>query len=167
MSGKATIIAGAIFLIIFLAGSYVFLARGSNKPSIQPSSYSVNDKERPKISIDKKMIDLGKIKVSDQKETEFTIKNIGTKPLQLSNMSTSCHCTHGLFIYKGQTSEEYGMSNPSDILPEIAPQTEATIRAIYRPYEMPVYGPVERELYISTNDPTMPKLVLQVTATVQ
>lgn len=112
------------------------------------------------------MTDLGTIKVADQKETEFTIKNIGTKPLQLSNMSSSCHCTFGQFIYQGKTSDEYGMSTVSDVLTPIAPNTEAMVKVIYRPYIMPVYGLVEREVYLSTNDPNNPKLVFQVKAVV-
>lgn len=160
-------IIGLILFIIIFVGSSYFLLAGVNKPEVKAASYSVNDKEKPSVEVKKTLVDLGSIKVSDQKETTFTIKNIGTKPLQLSNVSTSCHCTHAQFIYQGKTSEEYGMSDVSDVLPEIAPNTEAIIKAIYRPYEMPVYGPVEREIYINTNDPNKPKLILQVTAKVQ
>jgi len=166
MSSKTIIIGGVILLLIFLIGSY-FLLAGGGKPEVKVASYTSNDKEKPVAEVKTTLIDIGTIKVSDQKEVNFTIKNTGTKPLQLSNMSTSCHCTHGQFIYQGKTSDEYGMSNSSDVLPEIAPNTEATIKAIYRPYEMPVYGPVERELYLNTNDPDKPKLVLQVKAVVQ
>lgn len=166
MSTKTIVIGLILFSVVFIGGSY-FLLAGGNKPEVKIASYSSKDKDRPIVEVKKKLIDLGTIKVSNQKEVMFTIKNTGTKPLQISNMSTSCHCTHGQFIYQGQTSEEYGMSNVSDVLPEIAPNTEAKIKVIYRPYEMPVYGPVERELYLNTNDPNNQKLVFQVTAKVQ
>lgn len=161
MSSKVLIIGGTILLLIFIVGSY-FLLAGGGTPEVRIASYSSQDKDKPIVEVKKTLVDLGTIKVSDQKETEFTVKNIGTKPLQLSNMSSSCHCTFGQFIYQGKTSQEYGMSTVSDVLPEIAPNTEATIKVIYRPYFMPVFGPVEREVYISTNDPNNPKLILQV-----
>lgn len=166
MSSKILIIGGIIALFVFIVGSY-FLLAGGGTPQVRIASYSSRDKDKPVVEIKKTLADLGTIKVSDEKDTEFTIKNIGTKPLQLSNMSSSCHCTFAQFIYQGKTSPEYGMSTVSDVLPEIASNTEATIKVIYRPYFMPVYGPVEREVYISTNDPNNPKLVLQVKTVVK
>lgn len=166
MSAKTLIIGGTVLLIVFMVGSY-FLLSGGGKPEVRIASYSSQDKDKPVVEVKKTLVDLGTIKVSDQKEVNFTLKNTGTKPLQVSNMSSSCHCTFGQFIYQGNTSPEYGMSTISDVLPEIAPNTEATIKVIYRPYIMPVYGPVEREVYVSTNDPNNPKLVFQVKTVVK
>lgn len=156
-----------ITIVIFLFGAYFLVSNGDNKPKVLIASYSTTDIEKPTVEVKKTFIDLGTIKVSDQKDTEFTIKNVGTKPLQVSNMSSSCHCTFGQFIYQGKTSDEYGMSTVSDVFPEIVPNTEATIKVIYRPYIMPVYGPVQREVYLSTNDPNNPKIVFQVKTVVQ
>ena len=166
MSTKTIIIGLILLSVIFVGGSY-FLLAGGNKPDVKIASYSSTDKDKPVVEVKKTLIDLGKIKVADQKEATFTFKNIGTKPLQVFNMSSSCHCTFGQLIYEGKTSDEYGMANVSDVLPSIAPNTEATVKVIYRPYIMPVYGPVEREVYLSTNDPSKQKLVFQVTASVQ
>lgn len=166
MSAKSIVIGLILFSVVFVGGSYFLLAGGS-KPVVKIASYSSSDKDKPVVEVKKTLVDFGKIKVSDQKEVTFTIKNIGTKPLQVSNMSSSCHCTFGQFIYSGKTSDEYGMSTISDVLPEIAPNTEAIVKVIYRPYIMPVYGPVEREVYLSTNDPGKQKLIFQVTANVQ
>lgn len=166
MSTRNIVASIAIFSIVFIFGSY-FLLVGSSKPKVRIASYTSSEKERPMVEVKKTLMDLGKIKVSDQKEAAFTIKNIGTKPLLVSNMSSSCHCTFGQFIYEGKTSDEYGMSNVSDVFAPIAPNTQASIKVIYRPYIMPVYGPVEREVYLSTNDPSNPRLVFQVTANVQ
>lgn len=155
------------FVILF--GAYFFISAGnkSSQPTALVASYSSTDKEKPQAEIKQDSADLGTIKVSEQKEAEFTIKNVGTKPLQLTNMSSSCHCTFGQFIYQEKTSDEYGMSTLSDALTPIAPNTEAKVRVIYRPYIMPVYGPVEREVYVETNDPTNPKLVFKVNAIVK
>lgn len=166
MSTRNIVIAVILFSLVFVGGSY-FLLAGGNKPQVQVAAYSSKDKDKPIVEVKKTLVDLGTIKVSDQKEVEFTIKNIGTKPLQLSNMSSSCMCTFGQLIYQGKTSDEYGMSTISDVLTPIAPNTEAIVRVIYRPYIMPVYGPVEREVYLSTNDPNNPKLVFQVKTVVK
>ncbi len=166
MSTKTIVIGLILFSVVFVGGSYFLLAGGS-KPEVKIASYSSKDKDRPIVEVKKTLFDLGTIKVSDQKEATFTIKNIGAKPLQVSNMSSSCHCTFGQLIYQGKTSDEYGMSTVSDVLTPIAPNTEAVVKVIYRPYIMPVYGPVEREVYLSTNDPNNQKLVFQVTAKVQ
>lgn len=107
------------------------------------------------------------MKVSDQKSAEFIIKNTGKKPLQLSNITTSCGCTVAQVIYRGKETQEFGMHTKSGYVAEIAPQTEAKIRVTYRPYVMPIYGQVEREAYISTNDPNSSKLVFIVAAKVQ
>jgi len=166
MSTKTIVIGLILFSIIFVGGSYLLLA-GGNKPEVKIASYSSKEKDRPIAKVEKTLVDLGKMKVSDEKSTEFTIKNTGTKSLQVYGMNSSCNCTFGQFIYQGKTSEEFGMHSPSDYLGDIAPNTEAKIRVIYRPSIMPVYGPVEREVYLSTNDPDKQKLVFQIKTVVQ
>lgn len=111
--------------------------------------------------------DFGAMKVSDVRSAEFTIKNMGQEALQISNMSSSCGCTKGQFIYKGKTSSEFGMHAESGYLGAIAPGEEAQVKVTYRPAEMPVYGPVERTVSVETNDPNQPKLTFKVTARVE
>lgn len=165
MSNK--FIAGFIFLIIVLLGGAYLLLEGSNKGSKPIATYSANTKERPQVKIEKTSSDLGKIKVADIKEKDFIVKNTGNKDLQLYNISSSCNCTTGQIIYQGKAGKEYGMHKQSEEIISVAPQTEVKIRVIYRPYLMPVYGTVEREVYISTNDPKNPKLIFKIKAFVQ
>lgn len=158
---KSFIIAIVLFSLVTIIGSY-FLFASTNKPQIPIISYAVSDKEKPTVVIKETFFDFGTIKVSEEKANDFVIKNIGNKPLQLSNITTSCGCTVVQIIYKGKTSEEFSMHAQSEYVAEIAPKTEAKIRVIYRPYVMPVYGVVGREAYMSTNDPSNPKLVFKV-----
>lgn len=155
------IVSVVLFMIIFVGGAYLLLASG-NKPQILIASYSTSDKEKPVVEAKETSVDMGTIKVSDQKEKIFIIKNSGTKPLQLSKFTTSCNCTNVQITYQGKTSDEFGMHTQSDYVAEIAPKTEAQIKVIYRPFVMPVYGVVEREAYITTNDPITSKLVFKV-----
>lgn len=163
---KIFIIGMILFSFLIIGVSYFFLVSNS-KPPLLITSYAVTDSEKPNIEAKETLADLGNVKVSDEKAKEFTIKNIGNKPLQLSKFTTSCGCTAVQIIYQGKTSQEFSMHAQVDYVAEIAPQTEATIKVIYRPYVMPVYGVVEREAYISTNDPLKPKLIFKVKSFVQ
>ncbi len=95
------------------------------------------------------------------------IKNNGKKPLQLSNITTSCGCTFAKVIYEGKESPEFDMHTKSNYIMEIESDKKAIIRVTYKPYVMPVYGFVEREAYIKTNDPSMQDIVFKVTANVK
>ena len=59
------------------------------------------------------------------------------------------------------------MHAKSDDVIEIAPGKQALVRVIYVPSIMPVYGSVEREVYLNTNDPNSPKLTFKVIANVK
>ncbi|MEK7177860.1 MAG: DUF1573 domain-containing protein [Patescibacteria group bacterium] len=158
---KSLIIGIILFSLVTIVGSY-FLFASTNKPQVPIISYAISDKERPIVEVKETFFDFGTIKVSEEKAKDFILKNIGNKPLQLSNITTSCGCTVVQIIYKGKTSKEFSMHAQSEYVAEIAPQTTAKIRVIYRPYVMPVYGVVGREAYMSTNDPSNPKLVFKV-----
>lgn len=45
------------------------------------------------IKFDKKMMDLGTLKVNEVKHDTFTLTNIGKKPLLLDDVIISCDCT--------------------------------------------------------------------------
>jgi len=158
---KSLIIGVVLFSLITIIGSYFLLVSGS-KPQVPIITYQTTNNERPHVEAKITSVDFGTIKVSEEKSKDFVVKNIGGKPLQLFNFSTSCGCTVVQFIYKGITSDEFSMHAQAEYVAEIAPQTEAKIRVIYRPYVMPVYGVVGREAYISTNDPLNPKLIFKV-----
>lgn len=163
---KALIIGLIIFSLVAIIGSYFILVSGQ-KPQPAIISYSLTDKEKPKVEIKTASFDLGKMKVSEDKSTNFKIKNIGQKPLQLSNISSSCDCTFGQVIINGKESDLFGMGNVSDFAGEVLPGKEAIIKVTYRPSIMPVYGTIEREVYVSTNDPENPRLVFKVKANVK
>lgn len=166
MNSKTFILSAFVISLVILFGAYFMLSKTS-VPEVRVSSYTSVDREKPKVEVKSTFFDMGKIKVSDQKTAEFTIQNIGSKPLQLYDISSSCGCTVGQISYQGKESKEYGMHSVGTFEQAIAPQTEAKIKVIYRPYIMPVYGNVEREVYISTNDPDNPKLVFKIKAFVQ
>lgn len=165
MSAKGIIIGGVIFLVLII-GVSVLLTAGQ-KPVPATATYSATDKDRPIAETPETSADLGEMKVSDTKQKDFELKNTGTKPLQILNVNSSCNCTSGQIIYNGTTSKEFGMHAQSGYVTDIAPGSSATVRVIYRPSIMPVYGSVEREVYVETNDPKTAKLVFVVKADVK
>lgn len=161
------IVFGVVVTVGVLTGSYFLFNPGGGVKAITIVNYKTTDKEKPKVETKETFKDLGKIKVSEKKSAEFTIKNIGQKTLQLYNVFSSCGCTTSQIVVNGQSSDEFGMHSQSRYVAEVLPGKQARIRVIYRPYVMPVYGLVEREVYLSTNDPDNQKLVFKVKAYVK
>jgi len=155
-----------LFSLVFIGGAY-FVLSSSDKPQIPIVSYSAQEKNKPIVEAKETAYDMGTIKVSDTKEKEFIIKNVGTKPLLLSEISSSCGCTSAQIIYKGTLSKAFSMHSQSDYVAQIEPNTSATVKVVYMPFTMPVYGIVERQVFMSTNDPTKPKLEFNIKANVQ
>lgn len=123
--------------------------------------------DRPKTEVSQTFFDLGEIKISDVKQQDFSLKNVGTKPLQILNISSSCGCTTGQIIYHEFTSQEYSMHAQSQYVTAVAAGDTAIVRLTYKPAIMPVYGLVTREVYLTTNDPVKPKLIFSIKATVK
>ncbi len=48
--------------------------------------------EGPKMAWDRTMVDFGKVKKGEKKETTYQFQNIGNEPL-IIDIATSCHCT--------------------------------------------------------------------------
>ncbi len=166
MSSKILIIALVIVSAFVIGLSYSLINKNPSS-EVRVASYTASDKEKPEAGVVSTSFNLGKMKVSDEKSADFIVKNSGNKPLQLSNITSSCMCTAGQVILNGQASEEFGMHSDSSYVAQINPGQSATVRVIYRPFQMPVYGSVEREVYVATNDPDNPKLVFSVKAYVQ
>lgn len=156
-----------ITIILLAVILLAFALTGNQKSEGSQITYSQSDKQRPIVEVSNVSFDFGKIKVSDIKSKEFALKNAGNKPLQILNINSSCGCTTGQIIYKGQKSKEFGMHVQSGFVTEIQPNDTAKINLIYRPYLMPVYGLVEREVYLTTNDPLNQKVVFSVMARVE
>lgn len=159
----ALVLLGSLILLVI----FVLFASKNYKQAEKLITYTSSDKDRPKAEVPVTKSDLGTMKVSQVKQSDFTITNRGNKPLQINDVTSSCSCTVGQVIYNGKVSREYGMHDPGRDTFEIAPNTGAMVRVTYRPSVMPVYGAVEREVYVKTNDPDLPRLVLQVTADVK
>lgn len=161
------IVASILIVSTFILGGSIFFLSKNSSSEVKTASYKVTDQQKPKAELWSNLGNLGEMKVSDEKSFDFTVVNSGNKPLQISNVTTSCGCTVARVIVGGKMSEEFGMHTKSSYIAEVPPKGKAIIRAVYRPFVMPVYGPVEREVYADTNDPLNPKLIFKVAADVK
>ncbi|MBI5614538.1 DUF1573 domain-containing protein [Candidatus Gottesmanbacteria bacterium] len=165
MSTK-TVIMSVILFFVAIIGLAFFMTSGQ-KPEPAAVSFTAQDADRPKVEMSNTFFDMGEISVSDVKQQDFTFKNVGTKPLQILGVNSSCGCTAGQILYKGEASKEFSMHLVGGYVTDIAAGDTATVRLTYRPATMPVYGLVEREVYVTTNDPANQKLVFSIKAKVK
>lgn len=159
------IIIGIIVVMLLVVGGIIFAASRSQSPTAP--QYQANDTERPKLEIAQTSFDFGKVKVSDVKDYETTIKNTGQKPLVISSLLTSCNCTFAQLTYNGQASPKFSMHDKSNWNVAIAPGDSATLKIYYEPRLMPVQGGVTRDILFKTNDPANPAGNIKFTAYVE
>lgn len=165
MSTKTIILLTIGFLIMIFGMAY--LATRNQAPTPEKQNYTKESLDRPKAEVLESFKDIGEMKVSEIKEVSFSLKNIGTKPLQILNINSSCNCTFGKVLYKNIETKQFGMHKQSGYVTDIAPNDTATVKVIYNPSIMPVYGPVSRDVYISTNDPENLKLIFTIKTVVK
>ncbi len=158
------IIGGITALAIIAIG---FVAFSESKSQVQVTSYETTSTSRPKVVVASHFQNLGVMKETDEKTAEFTIENMGDKPLQLFKVTSSCGCTFGSVTINGQKSPEFSMHSKSNWSGELAPRQKATVSVTYKPNIMPVKGEVTRDVYVSTNDPDDKELTFTVKAYVE
>ena len=161
-------IIGVITVVILILIVIFSINEGKqSQSSANINSFSVNDKYKPAVAVSSTFADLGNMKVKDEKSSEFTIENKGTKPLSLFKVSSSCDCTFGQITIDGNKSAEFGMHSKNSWTGSLDPGKKATLNVIYRPFIMPVKGVVTRDVFMQTNDPENPKLTFTVKAEVE
>lgn len=157
------------FTLLVLVGIIVLSVNEDNKVrSASPvTGYTASDSLKPAVSVSSSVADLGNMKVKDEKSATFTIRNKGQKPLQLFKVSASCNCTFGQLTVNGVKSPLFSMHSTDPWVGNVDPGGTADLTVIYRPYLMPVSGPVTRDVYVGTNDPVNSSLTFTVKANVE
>ena len=161
-----------IALIIIIVLGYIAFSRVNRSKGDISGDTPTQTVSQGQFSINREAIDLGNMKVTDEKTAEFMLNSIGSSALAVSLFETSCDCTFGKIIIASTTSPEFNMR--MHVRPEvfawkadIEPGQQVKILVTYKPSIMPVYGKVERALRFQTSDPVKPTVELKVTATVQ
>lgn len=126
------------------------------------TQYQTSDSDKPTATVNPTNKDIGKMLVSEEKTTDFTIKNTGKKPLELYNIGSSCGCTAGQITINGVKSPEASMHGKNSWTGIVNPGQSATVSVIYRPSLMPVKGDVSRSVTVETNDPNNKELTFTI-----
>lgn len=144
-----------VVLILAVFGGILFAFSSSTlqKTSEAKILYKVDDIERPRMEINLRKFDFGKVKLGEKKTQEVLIKNSGSRPLELNNFSTSCDCT-SVVIKNGQIeSPRFSMHTNSSWGISIEPDQSVTAEITYDSAVHPAKGEIERVIYFQSNDP--------------
>ncbi len=117
-----------------------------------------------RIQVSPTVWDFGNIDQSVQTHS-FQVQNVGTTPLRLDGISTSCMCTSADLTYMGTTSPLFGQhENPPWSL-TMLPGTGGTLAVYYNPTVHPELGHFQRDIYILSSDPAQREVVVTIHAT--
>ena len=105
----------------------------------------------PVASIEKKTVDIGKMKGETTAEVAFKITNTGKRDLLIRHVRSTCGCT--------------AVQQDANAGSGIKPGQSTTIKAVFNSggYK----GKVSKAIYIYTNDPKNSEMVLMLTADVE
>ena len=136
------------------------LANEEDQLALKQKLIDLAPADAPKIEINETSRDLGTI---SQKQgvvsTDFEFANQGKSDLVIDKLSSSCGCTSGAVVYKGNigptfTMEGHGQENPTDWQVVIKPGESRLLRVFYDPTVHPdLEGAVTRTVSVFSNDP--------------
>lgn len=164
MTSDTKFIFGALMVsVLIIIGAAVVLSKDSSPKRENLGTAS--------MTLDKKEVDLGSMKVDEDRTATFTITNTSDTVLRIWGVTTSCNCTFATVTIGSIESGEFNMtmhtSGPlKNWIGEIPAGQTALLKATYRPKVMPVSGPVSRQVRFSTNDPKTPEVEVSVKANV-
>jgi hypothetical protein len=105
---------------------------------------------QPNIAVAATRHDFGRVEQGKVVATEIPMRNAGTQDLKMEAVSTSCGCT------------------TAEVQPEIIPPGgEGRLIIHYDSGAHPDKGPVQRHIYIASNDPDVAEVEVIITADVQ
>jgi len=154
-----------LFLILLAPIFLVACSKTISQGAIDQSKTTVDSP----IVVEQSFKDLGTIAM-DKGEVSaiFKLKNIGSQPVVIKEMETSCMCTSAVLKVGDEDSYKVGMRGIHDIYMIIQPNQEATVEGIFDPN---FHGPNgvglnRRSIFLDTNSSISPKIKLDFQANV-
>ncbi|MFQ5908245.1 MAG: hypothetical protein ACE5JE_05410 [Thermoplasmata archaeon] len=97
----------------------------------------------------------------------FVIENVGEGDLVLLAIVTSCSCTSAVLTVMGRKSPTFGMhGNPVGWSESLGPGGQGQLTVTYDPNVHPDTGPIQRAVYITSNDSLNREVQVGITANV-
>ena len=119
--------------MVYIKGSAV------KSQNLQPMFTAQQLEQSPKIELDNKSLQLGKVQIKKGHNISFTVQNKGKSPLQLKGLYSSCRC---LKIAQGQNWE-------------LAPGGQQQIQVTFTPQKI---GSFNYEAQLLSNDLLQPRI---------
>ena len=134
--------------VVVLGGLYFVGSRNVNGSSDNSGS-DTSDKLVGAYELSSEKMDLGEMKVDEEKTATFNFKNTSTEKMSLGSFETSCNCTMASVKIGTRTSPMFNMrahmsAGEAAWKGDLEAGEVATIQLTYKPALMPVYGPIER-----------------------
>lgn len=151
---KIAITAGAV--VVAVAGLIV-VAQPGTATSTPAATESAGAGSAGYLAAVRKKYDFGTISMARGKVSyRYPIRNVGTDPLEIRKLYTSCMCTTAALVTNGKVSDAYGMPGhtpiPTISVP-IAPQEQAYVQVVFDPaaHGPAGVGPIERVITVENN----------------
>lgn len=152
---KFAIAAGAV--IVAVAGLIIVAQPGASTSAPAAAQAATTTGSDGYLAAVRKKYDFGTISMARGKVTyRYPIRNVGTDPLEVRKLYTSCMCTTAALVKNGKVSEAYGMPGhtaiPSINIP-IAPQEQAYVEVVFDPaaHGPAGVGPIERVVTVENS----------------
>lgn len=157
-------------IIGLLVGTFILIGGSYGLISLTDKTSQIQATEQAKAEVlGATSHDWGTIGINDGivKKT-FMVKNSGSEPLQLFNVSTSCMCTTAQVRIGDELSPAFGMHSQSGYISEVPTGETAEIMVAFDPaFHGPSgTGPITRQIMVETNDKSNPQLSFTAEAVV-
>jgi Flp pilus assembly protein CpaB len=104
MKSKTLLIAGIAAVAAVVGGGLLFSQLSHSGTSSVQAPNAQSPGGAPSLQIEATDLDLGTLKVTEERVKEITLTNTGTSPLQISKVNTSCMCTFAQLVIDGKES---------------------------------------------------------------
>lgn len=121
-----------------------------------------------KLVVEPASYDWGEIGLQPANAT-LTVKNDGTAAVKITKLSTSCGCTSAALSIAGRTTARYSMDhgNLAPVNVSLQPGESGQLLVTFDPlFHENTQGPVERVVYLRTDNPGQPEVEATLTANV-
>lgn len=158
LGGKTKIAIAAGAVVVAVAGLIVVAQPGAatSTPAATESA-GTGAGSAGYLAAVRKKYDFGTISMARGKVNyRYAIRNVGTDPLEIRKLYTSCMCTTAALVTNGKVSDAYGMPGHTPIptinVP-IAPQEQAYVQVVFDPaaHGPAGVGPIERVVTVENS----------------
>ncbi|MBI2635200.1 MAG: DUF1573 domain-containing protein [Parcubacteria group bacterium] len=154
MENKNNIIIWSAIILAIVVG-FIWISRRSSENQTPKASLTGSSA----LAAAESFFDFGKISMAKGNVShDFSVKNTGSKPVNITKIYTSCMCTTAILqMSSGKELGPYGMPGHGGFAPAInqivMPGEEITIKTIFDPaaHGPAGVGPIERAVYVEND----------------